>query len=387
MLADRHDLYDDRIYWKEACSLVRSGYDVSIVLASDENKEGKTIEGISYFKVKRKDYHTNPFVNYFLKKILPGDIHTAIFNKAASLQADVYHIHDLKVMRIAKKLKHLQSNPWIIYDVHEPYPENYKDYRKKDLGSVVAGLYSRYISHIEKKWTRSADLIISTEENIQKRFSEYFPDKPVEIIYNYTDLDIPKQNIEKEKKYDLVYSGGITEFRGAWKILEALKIAAEKMPGIHLLFVGTWFPQGLKGAMSDFLKVNDLEKNCTLLDAVPYQQMTDLYYQSRIGLGIFLPIETHRIILQIKIFEYMAFGLPLIASNFGHINHYVLKHNCGLTVDPTDSGQIAKAILELLQNKKLYNQFSENGNKAAEENYRWPVMEEKLLSIYKPLLS
>ena len=39
MLADSHGLYDDRIYWKEAVSLSRSGYEVHYVLAADMDEE------------------------------------------------------------------------------------------------------------------------------------------------------------------------------------------------------------------------------------------------------------------------------------------------------------------------------------------------------------
>ncbi len=114
--------------------------------------------------------------------------------------------------------------------------------------------------------------------------------------------------------------------------------------------------------------------------------MAGFYRQSRIGLGIFLPIPTHRIILQIKIFEYLNFGLPIIGSNFGHIGRYIQENKAGITVDPENESEIASAIITLLKNNEMYTELSSNAFKASLK-YKWSIMEEKLLGIYDQLLA
>ncbi|MEZ5082819.1 MAG: glycosyltransferase family 4 protein [Bacteroidales bacterium] len=386
-LADSHGLFDDRIYWKEAVSLKKLGYEVYYIMADWENKRGTTNEGIHYIKVKREKYSENRYINYLIKRIIPGGLYKRMVKKAAELRADVYHFHDLKLNRIGPKLKKLPWNPKVIYDVHEPYPENIRDYHQtKGIYTFLKNSYSNYIQWWERSCAKNYDLIIVTEDNLQKRFQEYFPKKPVEIIYNYTNLEAETKS-EVDKEFDAIYTGGITKLRGAWKILEALKIASNENRGIKVLFLGTWFPEKLKTEMKDYIAENRLSDNVILKDNVPYNEVAGYYRKSKVGFGIFLPNDTHRIILQIKIFEYMNFGLPIIGSNFGHINKIIQKHNCGVSVDPEKPKEIAGALVDLLDDSLKYKQMSENGKSAVKQFYRWALMEEKLKKVYSDLLN
>lgn len=386
MIADSHGLYDDRIYWKQAVSLKGAGYDVHLILAGDSSEQGLTAEGIPYEIVRRDRIKNNSFINYLAKR-LPGGLYVQLFRKAATLKADVYHIHDLKVNRIGKKLKKMTCGPKVIYDVHEPYPENILDYWK---GKGVLSLFKKGWSCYMRRWERKAvanyDLIITTEENIQQRFQNYFPGKAVEVIYNYTDF--PKVEPSRgmlEKEFDAIYTGGITKFRGAWEILEGVRLAKKDKADIKVLFLGSWFPPSLKKEMRAYINKHALDDNVELHDAVPYPEVDKYYRKSKIGLGIFLPIHTHRIILQIKLFEYMNFGLPILGSNFGHIDSIIQQHQCGIAVNPENPREIADGLIRLLTNETLFSTLSRNGVKASAQ-YRWEEMEIKLVNIYNSLL-
>ena len=87
--------------------------------------------------------------------------------------------------------------------------------------------------------------------------------------------------------------------------------------------------------------------------------------------------------MPIKVFEYMAFGLPIIGSDFGHIKDYIEKDSCGITVSPDDTQAITAAVLLLLEDRDLYQKFSENGLKASMTKYRWEMEFDKLLEYYK----
>ena len=65
-LADLHTLYDDRIYWKQAISLVKNGYNVHYITIGDVSGKGITKEGIHYLQLKRKKYLPTLLLNYFL---------------------------------------------------------------------------------------------------------------------------------------------------------------------------------------------------------------------------------------------------------------------------------------------------------------------------------
>ena len=383
-LADTHNLFDDRVYWKQAVSLKKNGYKVYYITFGRINESGITHEGISYFKIKRSFFQRKWYLNFAFNILMPGGFYSKMFKKAKSIEADVYHIHDLKVNKIGKRLKALPHKPGIIYDVHEPYPENIRDYiSTKGIFTFLKNVYSKYIEKWEKDCAKSYDLIITTEENMRERFQKFMPQNKVEIIYNYTNLENTRESLNFEDKiYDAIYAGGITQRRGAFKILEAVKIAVNEKPDLKILFLGTYFPDNFKNEMQKFVVENNLQENVILHSSVPYTQVPDFYNKSKIGLGIFLPNETHRIILQIKIFEYMNYGLPIVGSNFGHISQYIKKDEAGITVDPENPEEISGAILKILKDPELYNKYSKSGITAVDSKYRWEFMEKKLVSIY-----
>ena len=59
-------------------------------------------------------------------------------------------------------------------------------------------------------------------------------------------------------------------------------------------------------------------------------------------------------------FEYMAFGLPVVVSNFPYWIEIIDK-GCGTAADPLDSGDIAKKISLILESKEIYSNYSKMG--------------------------
>jgi len=84
-----------------------------------------------------------------------------------------------------------------------------------------------------------------------------------------------------------------------------------------------------------------------------------------------------------KMFEYMAAGLPVIASNFPLWRDIIEGNGCGIMVDPKSPEEIAKAVEYLIDNPQEAKVMGENGRKAVEEKYSWNPEGEKLLALYK----
>ena len=83
----------------------------------------------------------------------------------------------------------------------------------------------------------------------------------------------------------------------------------------------------------------------------------------------------------------MAYGLPVIGSDFGHMKDYIDKDQCGIAVAPTDTRSIADAVISILSDQKLYLKYSENGKRASREKYRWELEFKKLVGHYNHALN
>ena len=88
-----------------------------------------------------------------------------------------------------------------------------------------------------------------------------------------------------------------------------------------------------------------------------------------------------------KLYEYMAAGLPVIASDFPLWKKIIEKNYCGICIDPSNPEKIAKAIEYLIKHPDEAKKMGGNGKKAVLEKYNWENESKKLLKVYKNLAS
>ncbi len=386
-VSDGHSLYDDRMYWKQALSLKKHGYDVSIVVAGETDENGTTEHGVEYFKVKRIRLFQNNFFNSFIK-LFYYPTHLKMVKIAKQIKADLYHVPDSKPNSFIHKIKNAAHKPKLVYDVREPIDNNLKLFSKaKGIKKNILYLYADYLQKKEYKKATLYDFVMMVDDGLKRRFQKNSKVKNPEVVYNYTNLITKRKNIPlSERAFDAVYCGVISEERGFFTILKSCKLIVEKKSNYKLLLLGNIFDQKLRDYLKDFISKNGLEKNITWIDYVRFDKVSDYYNQSRIGLNILYPSDAFRDIIQIKLFEYMNFGLPIITSNFGEMQNYVLDNEVGTSLNPFDEKALSEAVLELLSNPEKMDRFSRNGMAVVDERFNWDLMEKKLLGIYANLL-
>ena len=86
------------------------------------------------------------------------------------------------------------------------------------------------------------------------------------------------------------------------------------------------------------------------------------------------------------VLEYMAAGLPTIASRVGGNSELVEDGVTGLLVPHEDSAAIAGALLRLLRDHDLSRKIAERGRKLAVENYSFERLIREMDSLYTELL-
>jgi glycosyltransferase involved in cell wall biosynthesis len=388
MISSLHDLYDDRIYWKEALSLKRAGYEVVHIGTGEDNTDELSEHGIRLIRVKRKRYFRQPYLDIVFRRLtFQTGPYKKILALCMTLQADVYHFHDIQINRIGRRLVRLPHAPRVIYDAHEDYADLLVSHHpNRGLMRLFIRIYAAWLDHWEKSCTMHYDCLIAAVSHIYNKFDFMANRGRAIILHNYTALQPLSFKPYAQKKYDAIYSGQINAVRGAMQILEAVNLLKNDLPHIRVLLLGPVPDYRFKQQLEQYIARHQLERHIDLHDPVAYQDVETYYQDSRIGLGIFMPVSIFYYGLQIKTFEYMAFGLPVVCSNFGSIRDIVSNTHCGITVDPHSPEDIRQALLELLTNRDLYAVLGRNGMEAVKSTYHWKAEEVKLLGLYERLL-
>jgi glycosyltransferase involved in cell wall biosynthesis len=363
-LTSAHPRYDIRIFVKMCRSLASAGHNVSLVVADglpDENKDGVKIYGVKEEK------------NRFLR-ILKSPRN--VYKKALLLDADVYHLHDPELLPIGIKLK--RKGKKVIFDSHEDYPSQirHKPYMNKHLSMIISKMYAIYEKFAMKKFDR----IIFTAPFSSNNVSQWHP--AVVYIYNYPQLEefstVVRQLKPENEVPSVCYAGGITEIRGIKEMVKAMELCTND---VHLKLAGIFSPLSLR---DEVVKIKGWEKveERGFLDRKEIEKLLDT---SIAGLVVLWPTINDINSYPIKMFEYMAAELPVIASNFPIWKDIVEGNKCGVCVDPLKPEEIASAIDFIINNNEQALEMGKNGKKAVIEKYNWDVEKEKLLNMYSGL--
>jgi glycosyltransferase involved in cell wall biosynthesis len=90
--------------------------------------------------------------------------------------------------------------------------------------------------------------------------------------------------------------------------------------------------------------------------------------------------------LPIKLFEYMAAGIPVISSDFPVWRAIVDGAQCGLLVNPLDVEAVSNAIRWIIEHPDEAQAMGARGRLAIEQEYNWEKESENLVKFYKFVL-
>jgi len=117
------------------------------------------------------------------------------------------------------------------------------------------------------------------------------------------------------------------------------------------------------------------------------QGVSEVLSEAKAGLVVTRPNSNHKFAYMTKLFEYMAVGIPVIASDFPLWRSIVDGARCGILIEPENPKAMADAILHILENPEKAIEMGRLGRKAVEDQYNWENEEKKLLELYRKLLN
>ena len=371
MIATNHLPLDDRVFYKEAKSLKKVGYDVTVIGQTD-SKMNKVVDEIRIIGIEKgAGIKSNPIL---WKKLL---------KEALKINAEIYHCHEPESFLVAIYLKIFKRKK-IVYDVHEYYMD------VLSLSSPQMRMFLGFMLYlVEPLFCRYTDAIITADEEIAKRYKKF--NKKVYPIFNFPSFGVfkPSNNQDMKMKYKdyfvIIYVGGMSEERGILELIKAVHKVSRTYPLVKLLLLGNFGTQDFEEKCIEYVKSNDLDGNVEFFGFVPHKEISKYISTADVGAVLLKPIPKFYKNIPIKQFEYMVCGKPVIGSNLPPIENFIGKEKAGILVDPNNINEIAEAIIYLIEYLDEAKKMGENGRRAVEEKYNWNEMEKELIKIYSKI--
>ena len=304
----------------------------------------------------------------------------AAYRILRDLNPDILHCHDFDCLPVGLFWGLTRRIP-VIYDAREYYAEMCKP-RLKGIGGLL--LY-HLIRYTEIVGARLATAVITVDETLEEIYNHY--NKRVVIIGHFppTEAASRPSSAFLRKQLKLIYVGRLSVDRGILIYIEMLRNLLQENIPAQLILIGVFVPSGDEQIMRQH--AIGLEEFIKFHNWVPYDEIPEYLRQADIGLGILAPIARYVAAVPVKLFDYMAAGIPALVSNFPSNAKIVNEAHCGILVDPlSDPAEIAQEISNLWKHPMIGRQMGENGRMAIRDRYNWEKLLEILEELYNSIL-
>jgi len=127
----------------------------------------------------------------------------------------------------------------------------------------------------------------------------------------------------------------------------------------------------------------NLEDYAVFTGRVPHAVVPKFLTICDIGFSCFPELDYLRFSSNIKVFEYMASGIPVVVSPEGDLPFYIDYGRAGVITKPDVNG-LSKTLIDLLSDEKKRRRLGNHAKKYV-RNFDWERLTEKLLEVYETL--
>lgn len=357
-LSTVHPPRDNRIFHKECRALQEAGLDVWLIIPQegDENAEGIMVHGL-------------PRRGSRLKRMLLGQFDA--WRALNKVQPSLVQFHDPELIPVVALWKTIHRRK-AVYDAHE-------DLEKQIDGKTYLPSWARSAARSASKvLIAMADLTMDGIVVATPHIATNFRNENTLVVHNYPWLGEFTETIDHEHKPRvMVYVGGLSEARG----FSSMNEIVEHVPNSKLVLAGSMdgevrmkFETSPAGAAVEYL--GKLDTN-----AVP-----GVLEQSSLGLVLLKPLPNYLESLPTKLFEYMAAGIPFVATDFPYWRDLLEQYECGVFVDAANKSDCAKTVAKLMDDAKLRSEMGARGRRAVVSRFNFGFDAGKFVLLIQSLL-
>jgi len=259
---------------------------------------------------------------------------------------------------------------------------------RKEFGALFTP--EKFANFIEGKILKHSDVIVTVSGVLKEELlSIDIPGENIYVIPNAADpikFDHSINGMEIRKQLGLRdelivgYFGAFHRWQGVEVLVKAFEKSLERNKRLHLLLVGAG---ELYEDMKKFIVREKLTEAVTFTGIVPFIKVPKYMAICDICIAPFLPVKRF-FFSPLKIFEYMAMGKAIIASNMEQIGEVLTDGKNAILVEAGDKSALSEAILDLAMNPELREELGNVARKEVEK-YTWKKNAEKILEIYQTL--
>ncbi len=307
----------------------------------------------------------------------------AVALDAVAEPADLWHGMSIQGLPAVVRRKG-RSGGVAVYDSRDIYMH------ARELARV-GGLRRRLFEAAERRWAHACDAVLTVNDEYAAILERQLRVPRPAVVMN-----CPARWTPPEPRPDLIrtalglepgirvvlYQGGLFSERGIEQSMDAIL----RVPDAVLVLLGYG---RLRASLAETIEREPYRGKVFLLDAVPPSELLGWTASADVMVMAIQPSSlNHRHTTPNKLFEAMAAGVPVVASDLPGMARIVRETGCGALCDPTSPDALAVAIRELLDASPGEREAMRGRClAAARDRYNWESQVGTLLALYDRLLA
>lgn len=368
-VSSAHPWTDNRVHLRAAASAARAGYRTALVAVAAAGAgadpdwtlpDPETGVYVRRIPVRRRG-----------RRVLVSS--AQVICAALSSRAPIVHLHDPELLWALPLLRVLRRT--VVYDAHEDLPEQV---RSKEYLGPVARRGSTVAAHAAVAVARRSRTVVAATPTIAHRFRA---DRTV-LVRNVPRLRVEDTDAPSVTTRDrvAVYLGSMSRDRGI-EVLTGVAASAGLPEGWRVVTAGPIDSAVDRDAFDALVDTGGIDHRGVLAP----QAARDLLLTARVGLLPLMPTPAYAASIPTKLFEYLAAGLAVVATDVPLWRQLLDGADCATWVPPGDPGSVVAALRRYDSDPDLLRRHAEAGRALVLERFRWDHEEHVLLDLYRSL--
>ncbi len=256
-------------------------------------------------------------------------------------------------------------------------------------GTEVIRLNSNKYIKRRKNFVRTlnkSDIVVSVS-NYLKNQAKSISNKEIITIHNFVNSKelYPKKNIVHYKSFNFSVNDSIilslsrlVRRKGHHIVIKSLNQIKKVIPNIKYIIAGDG-DNNYKKELKKLVKEMNLDKCVYFVGHVDDDRKNDIYNLCDVYVMNSLPNDSSKgsETFGITFLEANACGKPVVGTNVGGVSDAINNNQNGILIEPDNANETAKAIIEILKNKKKYRLLSKGGIERVKNEFDIDLIGEK----------
>ena len=368
--------------WELTRNLSKMGYEVHVMTYEDTKVEG----AVTHTMRAREKYRFD-----FLFKLTHL---VSILRVIMISNPDIIYTRNVSFALLGLLIKKIK-NAKLVLELNGLFSEDWKSEKKK----LYVGIKNIVWSYLEIFVAKRADAVIAVAQGIRDILIQRGGDRnKIFIIPNGANVDMFRQINDSaainelrnhhgisENDYIVAFIGNLAPHHGIEYLIKSAPLVLNVLPNTKFLIVGDGAIKKELINLSERIGVSD---EIIFTGGVSYEIVPLYINMADVCVAPFIRVRNERIGLSpLKIYEYLACGKPVVASDIKGIGDLLRNSNAGIAVTPEDPVELANAIIKLLKDEKLRELMGKNGRELVINNFNWKHTAKKTIEVFERVLT